>query len=450
MRYSVRAACCLTIGLTVTGSLWAADIILPGAVVPELGQTDKGSKRIEELEKAIERFKQRDYEKALDLLKATAKKHSDLPPALLMLARLFLASNQLAQGRAALEQALVEHPAYPGVYVSFGGLAVAEGRWADAALHFEKAVTLARPGKWADSQQRFFLVQSHAGLAAVAEARKDWSAAQASLADLLKLEPKNGKARQRLARALFHADKPSEAAQELERAVKDDPTLEPAGTVMGWLYAQKGNHAKAAEWLEQALKRNPKDSRVQLSMARWLLHQGKAEQAKEFAVAAGKLDPKSRDTKTVRGLIARYLKNYPEAESLFQELHQEVPGDATASNQLALVLAEQADQAKRARALQLAEMNVKLYPNSAESLSTLGWVYYRLGRLEEAERALQAAVAGGTTNAETAYYLAHVLSDRGRTEDARQLLEKALKVPGSFVFRKETQDWLDRLTRKAP
>ncbi len=138
----------------------------------------------------------------------------------------------------------------------------------------------------------------------------------------------------------------------------------------------------------------------------------------------------------------------PPAEIQLQSLHQNAPGDVQVSNQLALTLAEQVDKTKQGRTVQLAEVNARAYANVPEMQATLGWVYYRLGRIDEAERALQAALSQGKSSAETAYYLAHVLSERGRMDDAQKLLRGALATSGPFVFRKEAQEWLERMTKK--
>ncbi|MBM3225264.1 MAG: hypothetical protein FJZ47_15880 [Candidatus Tectomicrobia bacterium] len=61
---------------------------------------------------------------------------------------------------------------------------------------------------------------------------------------------------------------------------------------------------------------------------------------------------------------------------------------------------------------------------------------------------MQAALSNGTNSSETAYYLAHVLAERGRLDDVQQLLKGTLAAPGTFLFRKEAQEWLDRLGKK--
>jgi predicted Zn-dependent protease len=92
-----------------------------------------------------------------------------------------------------------------------------------------------------------------------------------------------------------------------------------------------------------------------------------------------------KEVKLLRGLIARGLKDYAQAEGYFQTLHQDTPGDLQVTNQLALTLVEQGDKTKQSRALQLVEANARAYPNVPDALAMLGWGYYRLGRIDEAE-----------------------------------------------------------------
>ena len=181
---------------------------------------------------------------------------------------------------------------------------------------------------------------------------------------------------------------------------------------------------------------------VRTGVASWLLEQGRAGEAQAHLEAAAKLDPKSKDVKRLLGLAARERKDYGRAEEILQALFLESPGDAWVRNQLALVLAEQADDAKRRRALELAELSVRQDPKAADALATLGVVYYRLKRLDDAEKVLQAVFNSGKGNSDTAYFLALVKSERGELNSAPALLKTALAAPGLFIFRKDAQVWL--------
>src|SRR5205823_1985516 len=100
---------------------------------------------------------------------------------------------------------------------------------------------------------------------------------------------------------------------------------------------------------------------------------------------------------------------------------------------------------KHRRALQLAESLARIDPNSATALTTLGWVYHRNGRPDDAERALRAALASGTVSAEAPYYLARVLAARGREGEVAPLLKLCVGAPGRFAFRGEAREWLAKV-----
>jgi tetratricopeptide (TPR) repeat protein len=403
--------------------------------------------RNEEVEQAVACFQKADYTRCLDLLKAARGKNPELFPPGVILAQWLLRENQLDQARQALEQAAAEEPGCPQTYLLFGKLALGGGRATEAAALFEKALALAGSGGWSEGARKGFLSEARAGLAAVAERRGDWPTAAACLTAWLELDPKNGQVRGRLARSLFRQGKREKVFEELQHAAQDDPALDSPAITMAQLYTETGDPKKAAEWAEYAVKFGPRDPRAHLGAALCYLEQDQPERARALAEAAAKLDPGSAEIKEGRGLIAWHLKDYPEAERLFQELFIAAPGNMAASNLWALTLAEQPSEAKRLRALQLAEANARMAPDSGAVLTTLGRVYYCNGRLEDAERALRAATSRGPVITEAPYYLARVLSERGHEGEVGPLLKLCVGAPGRFAFRAEAREWLARITK---
>jgi len=152
--------------------------------------------------------------------------------------------------------------------------------------------------------------------------------------------------------------------------------------------------------------------------------------------------------KIVRGLVARHRKEFAEAERFFEQIYSQSPGDFLASNQLALSLADQDDPAKQSRAQQLADVNVRQYPRNAEALATAGWVNYRQGKLEAAERLLNTAVSGGRASSDIAYFIARVKIDQGQLNAAQSWLEQALNSDGAFVYRDDARARLKEITAK--
>jgi len=414
-------------------------------LVPGLssGQGDKPARS--QLEKALAIFEKGQFDQCLQLLQEAKKQQPDLSPPRLILAQLFLSANRIAEGRENLELLAVENPNCPDLYVLFGQLALNQGSQTAADLFFEKAAVLPVPETWTMQRKRQHGIQIAEGRAAVARRRENWQAAYDALSTWLKLEPSNGRARERYAHALFKLGKATEAYKELQHAVKDDETLQPASLSMGWWYEEKGDHTTALKWMAYAVKLNPKNPKARQACAAVLLGQDKVQQAKAQADIAGGLDPDSKSIKMLRGLIARALGQYPDAEEIFVSLYRLSPADFEISNQLALALAEQGEESKQRQALELAEANLRRYADDPKALSTLGWVYYRLGRPAEAEQKLQAAASAGPVGAETSYFLARVLSEQGRADQAakaRQKLQAAIADTGIFVLRNEARQWL--------
>jgi Tfp pilus assembly protein PilF len=402
------------------------------------------------VDRAVEHFRQRKYEACLADLESAVKQRPGLVPARLMLAKLFLMDNQPVVGRDVLERAAVENPDHPDVYLTVARLALNDGRLTDASLALDKTLALCASAKITPELKRSLQLDAHTGRATVAERRKDWPAAESALSALVALDPQNGQARRRLATALFRAGKRGKSFDELQAAAKADPSLDPAGLAMARLCAEANDAKKAREWLDYAVKAAPDDARVHEGYAAWLLDQGRPDEAKARADAALKLAPDSVDIRTLCGQLAWALKDYAGAEAIFQALHAEAPASFAVSNAWALALAEQDDEAKRRKARQLAEMNARLNPNSAEAQSTLGWVAYRQGRIDDAERLLRSALATGAATSDSAYFLARVEADRGRPDEVKALLKLALDAPGRFTFRKEAGKWLDELSRDKP
>jgi tetratricopeptide (TPR) repeat protein len=399
----------------------------------------------DEVKRAIASYEKSDFDACLEQFGKAVKAHPELPPAHALFAALAIERGQAAAVRPALERAISEDPSHPEVFLLFGNLALLEGRLTDAAVHLDKAAELATSRRWTAEQRDGFERLCRQGRASVAEARGDWKDARAVLEGWLNLEPANARVRQRLGKALFHLKQWDAAYQELQRAAREDVTLEPAAITMGQLYTHAGDLKKAEEWLDYAIKADPRSIAARMGLAAWLLEQDRAGEAERHAAAAAQLDPKSTDARRLLGLAARARQEVGRSESIFEALARESPGDPWVRNQLALVLAEQDDPAKRRRALELAELGVRQEPNAPHALATLGTVYYRMRRLDEAEKALQAVVASGQGNSDAAYILARVRADRGHPEAAPELLQTALAAPGLFICRTEARQWLDRL-----
>lgn len=412
--------------------------------------------KIEEIEKAVEALGKGKMDEAYKLLQEAVKKNPTLPPARLMLARLFLSADQQQaqqQGRAIFELAAAENPDHPEIYLVNGLIiATADSRFTDIILNCRTALDLADSPRWTADQKNKFLTDAHQGLAAAYENRKDWANAQKQFAALLDMTPKNGQLRAKLAAALFFLDKPEDARAELVRAVKDDPMLNPPDVTIGRMWMMKGDLKKATEAMDRAVKAEAKNFRVHLAYADLMLQKNDFDAAKIHADIAANLEPKNTDVQKTLGMVARCKKNLTAAIQTFDDLLRVNPADPFASDQLALILADQSDKAQRGRGRQLAEINAKVNPRSPDAMATLGYVSYRMDSLDDASRYLSASLqlSGNQLKPDTAYYMALVFNDKEQFDKAKEVLEAALKAQGLFVYRKEAQELLDKVKKKVP
>ena len=115
-----------------------------------------------------------------------------------------------------------------------------------------------------------------------------------------------------------------------------------------------------------------------------------------------------------------------------------------------MALVEQDDPAKKQRALDYAEANLRDNKNNPDALSTLGWVHFRRNEFDQAGLALDQAVkaAGGSLHdADTATYVAHVLHQREQDREAKAILEPLLKTDRPFSMRPEALELCEKLKK---
>lgn len=401
-----------------------------------------------EVVEAIELFKQLKFNEAREKLKEAVQNHPQLAPADLIYAELLIKSGQIPQGRKEIEDVVVELPGDPRAYMALGAIGLAEGRWTDALLQYEKAAEVAQTYAFVnDEEKQKFLNKCSLGRGTVHENRKHWNLARQEFAKWLESDPTNGPIRQRMARAIFFEGDVETAFKELQQAKKDDDRLSPPETAMGSFYATNNEFEKAEEYFKKGIEAESDELIPYQTYAQWLFNRGRTKEAKDQTMVALRALPTNRTLRLMRSIFARHLKAYDEAEMELEDLLRESSDDAMVRNELALTLAEQPDPTKTRRAFELAAQNVRANQRSPDLLATFGWVNYRLGNLDQAERFLKAALqmSQQQTRPELFYYMAHVLAERGNNADAKKLLDQIVISDAPFAFKDEAKEWVKRL-----
>lgn len=214
-------------------------------VIQDFDPAQFSDSRIPEIKQAAERFREGKLDEAFGLLQQAVELHPKLPPARFFLAMLYLTHNRLAPGRLLLEQACVERPDCPAVYLAFGQLALQQRRLTDASLHYRKVLSLTNGNTKDDKRQPSYLIRCHHGLATIAELRDDANTAAEQWTKLLTIEPKNSQARVRLARCYFRLEQHRQAFAQLNTARQTTQSLDHPAVSMARWFSQKQDSDQA-------------------------------------------------------------------------------------------------------------------------------------------------------------------------------------------------------------
>jgi tetratricopeptide (TPR) repeat protein len=158
------------------------------------------------------------------------------------------------------------------------------------------------------------------------------------------------------------------------------------------------------------------------------------QKGKNFAETAKALDAaegiaKSNDDKVrvlfMRGAMFERQKNFPSAESEFRKVLAIDPDHASTLNYLGYMLADRNIRLEEAKDLIVKALDRE--PNSPAYLDSLGWVYFRLNKLPEAEEKLRQALEFMSRDATVHDHLAEVYLREGKIREAVAQWQSSLK-----------------------
>jgi RNA polymerase sigma factor (sigma-70 family) len=276
--------------------------------------------RIEEIENAGMALLNGKTEVAFTFLQDAVKKFPGLPPARVMLVRLYLAAPiqraDTKQLRAILEQAVNETPDHPLPYVTLAEVALSEGRVTEAVLDCQKAIDLSVAKSWTVDEKKDFRAQAEYVLAKAHNHRRDWSAARAMCLKLLATDPANCDVHGELAKALIGLGKPDDAFHELQLAWEFGPAAKPpiigrrnielpsSYFGMATLFSEAGDAKTTRAWFETRIGANPNWLGPHVGYAQLLIQQKDLTAAKRHVALAAKISPESADVRRLQKLIA--------------------------------------------------------------------------------------------------------------------------------------------------
>lgn len=221
----------------------------------------------------------------------------------------------------------------------------------------------------------------------------------------------------------LYAKAEAEAAAAAQR-FPDDRMIR---TVRATALAEAGKADEAVAELRKLLDgKNDRDVYVSLSQA-YEKAKNHAEQAKaiEEIEKLSTTKEEKEQAAFLRAAMFERQKLYDRAEAEFRKVLAVNPENAGALNYLGYMFADR--NVRLAEAQELVGKALQLDPDNAAYLDSMGWVLYRQGKLEEAERYLVQAVEKYAKDPTVHDHLGDVYLKRGKLKEAIGEWERSLR-----------------------
>ena len=360
-------------------------------------------------------------EGALGLLEDNPPQEGEIAPILLR-ARLLAALDRGDEAMPLLEKNLKKIPDDKRLRLTYARMLVEQNRMDDAKVQFATLVQ-----QYPDDDELRY------SLALVCLEGKAWDEAYSYLQELVERGSHVDSARLNLGRIAEERGDPQAALDEYAQVGPGTDFL-PAQLRQADILIANGRADEASRRLAEARDAQP-DYAIQLYLieAETLANNDKTQSAWLVLQNAIKQNPDDLNLLYTRSMLAEKRDDLAQMEKDLRAILAREPNNAMALNALGYTLSDRTTRFDEARVL--IERAHQLNPEDPAVLDSLGWVNYRLGNLDDAERYLRSALERFPDH-EVAAHLGEVLWANGKQREARKIWGKALQEqPDSPILR---------------
>lgn len=389
----------------------------------------------------------------------------------LALARLYLDRERPADAIPLLRRIVSEQPQF-----AEGSILLAEAQEATGSPE----AAIATLSMLLEDQPQSF--RARVQIAELYDRQRQWTEAAEAWVAVQKLNARNAEVMARRATSLMNGGRPAEARDVLRDALK----IAPNDVRMSFMLAQAQRDAgdlEGAEATARALKAaHPEDARTTYLLAQMLDARGRYLEIVDLLkpeierLRAAKAKPgQVALLQGAQGLALLQLKRYdeaiavyrdamaaspddtalrfqfgaaldragrrPDAQKVFRDLIAKDPLDANALNYLGYMLAEQGTSLDEA--VTLIQRALKIDPENASYLDSLGWAYFQQGKLDLADPPLSAAADRLPKNSVIQDHLGDLRLKQDRRAEAIEAWQRALAGDGDGIDRAKVQKKVD-------
>lgn len=263
----------------------------------------------------------------------------------------------------------------------------------DAAI---TAFTSARELDPGNATYEVYVVQAHI-------AARRFEQAVALAGEALARHPDDDRLTRLRAEALVGAGRAAEGLKVLETAVADAPENRALVVALSALYADQKQFDQAVRVIESASGRIGDDEALTLQL----------------------------------GAVFEEAGRLADAERQFRRLLERDPLHAGALNYLGYMLADNGQRLPEA--VELIQRALKIDPQNPAYLDSLGWAFFKQGKVKEAEEPLRRAAGALRDNSVIQAHYGDVLAALGRYDEAAAAWQRALAGDGEAINRAEVE-----------
>jgi tetratricopeptide (TPR) repeat protein len=363
-----------------------------------------------------------DAEGALKLLEKNPPQNGEVAPVLLR-ARLLQSLNRGKEALPLLQKSIRQYPDDKRLGLTYARTLVEQNRMGEAKVQFASLVEQYPE----DDELRF-------SLALVCLEGKAWDEAEGYLEELIERDSHVDSAHLNLGRIAEERNDPETALTQYALVGPGNDYL-PAQLRQADILISHGRGTEASKKLAAARDAQP-DFAIQLYLieAETLSANNQTDRAWNVLQQALKQYPDDMNLLYSRAMLAEKRNNLEQMERDLRAIIQREPDNAMALNALGYTLSDRTTRYAEAKAL--IQQAYDLNPDDPAVLDSLGWVNFRLGNLDEAERLLRQALER-FPDQEVAAHLGEVLWANGKQREAKKIWGTFLKEnPDSPTLRK--------------
>jgi Flp pilus assembly protein TadD len=233
-----------------------------------------------------------------------------------------------------------------------------------------------------------------------------------------------------LAQAYDRQDKPEQAYRAYARAIEADANAEDGYTALAEFASSHGNDDYALQVVDRGLEHLPQAPALVFEQGILCALKGDRKQAEDSFTEAGRLKPAWAMPFMALGVMRLESGDAAHAVVAFQRARALEPGDFRAHYLYATALSRDSrnSEGNRAEALGALRQAMKLNPKDARSHALAGQLDLEAGKVDGAVTEWQAALKIEPENPTALYQLGVLYQKRGKTAEARRLLEAFRRV----------------------